>query len=305
MTTLKSILTVVQNQITNRPIFVGLFAAVAVVFVWSGWIVVSRQGVTHELSIWDLSLLRFATASLAVTPFLLAWKVRFASLFQPKVAIPALASGQVYVTLSFAGLQSSPAANAGIVVNGLLPVATLLILIAKRRFELTRSDAIACMMVLFATLMLRRGEAIELREIVFFAGAALSLSFYMVQVKDAALDARTLFLAIPIVNATFAVPLWLVLDGGLTASATNIAIQAGYQGILVSIIAIGMLTFAVRKMGSIAVSLVLSAVPSATALLAYVFLKEPLNPAQFWALGIATAALSLQMLKVVPNGFVA
>ncbi|MEM9472347.1 MAG: EamA family transporter, partial [Pseudomonadota bacterium] len=55
----------------SRPL-IGWFAAFGVVFIWSGWVVVSRLGVVQTLTIYDMVTLRFVVATIAVAPF--AWR---------------------------------------------------------------------------------------------------------------------------------------------------------------------------------------------------------------------------------------
>ena len=46
--------------------FLGAAAAICVVFFWSGWIVVSRLGVTNNLTVYDVTGLRFSIGAVAV-----------------------------------------------------------------------------------------------------------------------------------------------------------------------------------------------------------------------------------------------
>ena len=46
----------------------GILAALCAVFIWAGWVVSSRWGITTDFSPVDLTWLRFSTASLVLLP---------------------------------------------------------------------------------------------------------------------------------------------------------------------------------------------------------------------------------------------
>ncbi len=275
---------------------IGFFAAISVVFIWSGWIVLSRNGVQGDFSIWDLGLLRFGTAAVIVLPFLLG-KISLKTLFSIRIALPALASGAIYVLLSFAALRNSPATNAGVVVNGLMPIVTIILLFVMASRKPTRLDIVLSMVLLGANLILLKGNLIEFSAFALFLGATFSLTFYMVSVKQWQLDPKLFFFAVPVVNATVMIPLWLALDGDLTGPIGPIALQAGYQGVLVTLGAVTMLTYAIHKIGSIAASMIMAAVPFTTAVLAYFVLGEGITILHVVALVLCTGGITLHILK--------
>ena len=58
-------------------IVLGSAAAVFVVLLWSGWIVVSRSGVTRHLTVYDLAGLRFGIGASVALPYIVwrrAWR---------------------------------------------------------------------------------------------------------------------------------------------------------------------------------------------------------------------------------------
>lgn len=98
----------------------GWLAALGVVVIWSGWVVVSRLGVVQSLTIYDMVTLRFAVATLAVCPFV--WRFWPRSLHWWQIGLIACGQGVPYLLLTFAGLQFAPASYAGTMMNGTLPV---------------------------------------------------------------------------------------------------------------------------------------------------------------------------------------
>ena len=61
----------------QSSILIGAIAAVCVVFFWSGWIVISRIGVTHHLTVYDVTGLRFSIGAAVALPYIIwqrAWR---------------------------------------------------------------------------------------------------------------------------------------------------------------------------------------------------------------------------------------
>lgn len=274
----------------------GLAAAFAVMFIWSGWIVVSRSGVQGDLSIWDLSLLRFGTATAIVVPLLIWRKQSIRALFRRDLILPALASGLIYVLFSFAALRQSPAANAGVVVNGLMPIGSMLMLFLLAGKRPTRSDGLVGGLLLGANLLLLQGNALGAVDFLLFVAATLSFTFYMVFVREKQLDPTLFFFAVPVVNLAAAAPLWLILDGSITGPIEPILVQAGYQGVVVSIFAVTLLTYAVRHVGSVMASVIMAGVPVTTALLSFAALGEAVSAVQIFSLALATFGICLHFV---------
>ena len=99
-------------------------AACLSVVIWAGWIILSRLGVQTALTPYDITLLRFGTAALITLPFSLTYNWKTVKWNQ--VLLIALGCGFPYTMLSFFGLKTIKAANAGVLVNGMLPVLGLL-----------------------------------------------------------------------------------------------------------------------------------------------------------------------------------
>lgn len=275
------------------PYLLGFAASVVVVLIWSGWVVLSRAGVTGAFSLWDLGLLRFGTAAVIVLPLLL-WRHRpLSAIFTPKIMLPALFGGSAYALFSFAALAQSPAINAGVIVNGLIPIATIcLIFVFAHRRPRSRELAIS-LLIIFANFLLLRGELIPWGSYAMFVAATFSLAFYFVAVSIWTLDSETFFYAMPIINTIFIIPCWLLFDGKIEADLGDIVRQAAYQGVVVTIGAVTLLTFAIHRIGSVMVAVTMSGVPAMTAVLGYGFLSEPITTLHLVVLGLSMTGIIL------------
>jgi drug/metabolite transporter (DMT)-like permease len=96
----------------------GLFA----ISIWVGWILLTRYGVTTSLSPFDITALRFACAGLLLAPIVIKRGfglrlVGFKTLF-----IICFGAGVPYVLIASGGLQFAPAAHAGALIPGTMPL---------------------------------------------------------------------------------------------------------------------------------------------------------------------------------------
>jgi drug/metabolite transporter (DMT)-like permease len=288
--------TAVKN-VASHTVY-GVLAGCLVVLIWSGWIVMSRNGVMTSFSIWDLAFLRFATAATIVLPFFLRKPHYWNQIFLPKVALPALACGTVYVLLSFAALRSSAAANAGVVVNGLMPIAAMILLAIMAAKRPSVADYGISILLLSANLILLGGGLISLSSFLFFLMATFSLAFYVVSVRLWKIPLGIFFFAVPIVNALVVAPLWFLKDGSFEENTLeDIAMQALYQGILVTLGALTLLTFCIKSIGPVSASVIMSTVPFATALLASIVLHEPVSAWHLFALLLCSTGIVVHALR--------
>jgi len=55
----------------HHNLLLGGIAAISVVLFWSGWIVVSRFGVSNNLTVYDIAGFRFSVGAAVVLPYIL------------------------------------------------------------------------------------------------------------------------------------------------------------------------------------------------------------------------------------------
>jgi drug/metabolite transporter (DMT)-like permease len=268
-------------------------AGIALVCIWSGWIVVSRLGVQATLEPADITLLRYCTACIAALPLILRhdWG-KFKPLHYLAVG---LGVGFPYTILSFYGLRAIKAAHAGVLVNGMLPVLGLIVarLLFSQRINLLRYSAIA---LIFLSNMVMAGSDIfqvgHLRGIFLLLAAACVYMVHMTGIRQWGFDWRDVLVTVPVVNVILFIPLWFLFPSALfQASFTEMALQSVYQGIVVNIIALMFVAYTIRRLGLITASLYMSFVPVVTAVFAWIFLGEHLIMREI--LGIAGCSAGL------------
>ncbi|WP_310601337.1 DMT family transporter [Desulfobulbus sp.] len=270
-----------------------VLAALTMVCIWSGWITLSRYGVHTDLQPADITLLRYWTALLVVAPFAVRYPWRRFRLWQHLVV--GLGVGFPYTMLSFYGLTHVRAAHAGVVVNGMLPVlgAAAAWLLYRQRLSSHRYAAIG--LIFIANFVMTGGSLLALDQamgIALLLGAAGCYTCHMIGIHLYRMTWRDAVVIVPLVNVAIFTPLWYLFPTGLArAPLKDIAIQAGYQGVVVNVLALICVAYAIRHLGTITVSLFMSFVPVATALWAWLLLGEALTAWEF--AGIAGCSLGL------------
>lgn len=276
-----------------NPIFLASLGAMLITFIWSGWIILSRSGVQSTLTPEDLTVIRFGTGTIFTLPFALRYNWKALSLW--KAVIVALGCGFPYTMFSFYGLLSVKAANAGVIVNGLLPVFGLILGFLVLGETTTRQRVFAVGLILIANfIMIGHPGSLATTWFgwVMLLGAACVFSAYLFLGKRWGFTTRDVLAFLPIINLVLFLPWWLMTESGIPATPmSELILQASYQGVLVSVIALLLTFYAIQYIGAMTLSIYLSFVPFITSILAWFILKEHL--ATFEVVGIVLCSFGL------------
>ncbi len=298
MTIFQGVLTSKNSQLTNDKLL-AILGASAIVFVWSGWIIISRVGVQTNLTPHDITMLRYGTGTLFTLPFALKYNWKKITLW--KAVVVSLGCGFPYTMLSFYGLQTIKAANAGVVVNGLLPVFGALFAYLALSERVTNKRLMAIGIILVANLiMIGNPQALVhgWTGWVMLIGASLVFSSYMFLGKRWGFGTKDVLAFLPLINAAIFLPWWLLSDSGIPeASLAEILLQASYQGVLVSVIALMITFYAIQHLGAMTLSIFFSFVPFVAAILAWMILGESLSIAEISAIGLCSIGLVIYARK--------
>ena len=256
-------------------------AAICVVFFWSGWIVISRLGVTGHLTIFDLTGLRHGIGAVVALPYII-WSRAWRGLTPWRTLILTLTAGAPYALLSYSGFIYAPAAHGGVFLNGCLPIFTTLFawiwLGQRSRF----SQMVGLVIILAGVTLVgyegflsSGGSMTWIGDLLFLAAIAL-FALFMVANQVWSVNPGQVIFSITIVPAVVYTPIWLLwLDSNLTsAPASEIILQGAYQGLVPSVVGISCLNIAVRHIGPRATSALVSSVPVVAALAAIPVLNE-------------------------------
>ena len=259
----------------------GAAAAISVVLFWSGWIVVSRLGVTNNLTVYDMAGFRFIVGAAVVLPYII-WRRTWQGLTPIRVLVLTLTAGIPYALLSYFGFTYAPAAHGGVFLNGCLPVFTTFfgwIWVGQK----SRISQVAGLGVILIGVTLvgyegflsSSGGLTWFGDFLFVAAIAL-FAVFMVANRVWSITPGQVLFSVTIVSAVVYIPIWLLwLDSNLAvAPRSEILLQGAYQGLVPSVLGISCLNVSVRRLGTNATSLFLSTVPVVAALAAIPILQE-------------------------------
>lgn len=263
------------------------------VCIWSGWITISRYGVHTDLQPADITLLRYWTALLAVSPLAVRFPWRQFRWWQ--YLMVGLGVGFPYTMLSFYALKVLRAAHAGVLVNGMLPVlgAIAAWLLFRQRIATHRYAAIG--LIFCSNIVMTGGSVFVLDHaagILLLLGAAVCYTCHLTGLRLCGMRWQDALVVVPVVNVVLFTPLWYLFPSRFDrASLHDMALQAVYQGLVVNVLALACVAYAIRYLGTITVALFMSFVPVVTALLAWAVLGEALKPWEI--IGIAGCSIGL------------
>ncbi|MEM6577279.1 MAG: DMT family transporter [Pseudomonadota bacterium] len=275
----------------------GLISAVAVLFIWSGFLVVSRAGIQSSLTAGDITMLRFALTGALFLPFARRWWPRHVPLWG--LCLMALCGpGALYSMLTFAGLGQTSAAHGAIFTNGALPFFTVALIVAVTGKWPGRNQVMALFIVvaggvLFALPGLSVGGTSKLGGIALLLSAAAILSVYTFCLNHWRLSPREALVLINVPNAVLFLPIWaLFLPSGLAEAATGmVLLQALYQALGPGLLAVIFYALAATHLGAAMTAGFSAAVPVTAALLAIPVLGERLTALEWLATGVVTLGL--------------
>lgn len=269
------------------------------VFIWSGWIILSRVGVHSNLTPADITMLRLGTGALVTLPFALRYAWKKVTLW--KVVIVSLGCGFPYTMFSFYGLRIIKAANAGVIVNGLLPVFGALLAFLVLGEHVGKKRLLAIAIILFAN-MLMMGSFDPAGDTwigwLMLIGASLVFSSYLFLGKRWGFTTRDVLAFVPLTNALLFIPIWLMTESGIADTSWEaITTQCLYQGVLVSVVALMLTFYAIQHIGAMTLSMFLSFVPFSTAVLAWILIGESLTYLELLAIVCCSVGLVIYARK--------
>ena len=222
----------------------GLFA----ISIWVGWILLTRYGVTTTLSPYDITALRFACAGLLLAPVVYrrGWGIRQVGITKWLVIV--CCAGVPYVLIASSGLQFAPAAHAGALVPGTMPLWAALLAMLFLKEKITGVRKLGLMLipvgiVIFVGAGLTDFASGNWRGHLLFLTAAMTWASFTVAMRSAGQSGFTPLQAAAVVSVVSAVvylPVYLLFlpHRIMEAPLGPIITQTIYQGIFVSIISL-------------------------------------------------------------------
>jgi drug/metabolite transporter (DMT)-like permease len=265
------------------------------VCIWAGFIVVSRLGVSTSLTPWDIAAIRFVVAGLLLLPYAMRKGLALDHPGWVGVAAIVTGCGAPMVLLVNAGLLFAPAAHAGALFPGLMPlmVALLAAAILKEPFTAPKSLGLILIAAGAVGIVCGTGGALGTAQNIghaAFLAAALAWAGYTVAMRLDGLHAA----AIAAVGSLLLyLPAYALIARArvLQAPLSDIALQAVIQGVLTAIVALLLYGRMIGILGATRGAAFVALTPAMTALLGIPVLGE-------WPSALDWTAIALISLGV-------
>jgi drug/metabolite transporter (DMT)-like permease len=259
----------------------GGVAAICVVFFWSGWIVISRLGVTHSLTVYDITGLRYGIGAVVALPYLI-WSRAWQGLTPLRTLILTLTAGAPYALLSYSGFIYAPAAHGGVFMNGCLPIFTTIFAWIWLGQRIRWSQIVGLGIILAGVFLVGYDGFVSsvdgktwIGDFLFLVSIALFAVFMVANRVWSIVPAQVIFSA-TLVSAVVYIPIWLFwLDSNLAvAPGSEVLLQGAFQGLVPGVLGISCINIAIRRIGPRPTSVFLSCVPVVAAMTAIPILNE-------------------------------
>lgn len=278
---------------------VGAAGALGAALIWGSWIVITRFGVTTTLTPFDAAFLRFGIPAVLLLPVLWREGLALHRIGIARTVLMVCGAGLPFFLVSTAGMQFAPAAHAGALLPGTMPlfVALLAAFVERERFggsRLAGFGLIVAGVVAIGGYHLLLGEGGQSRGHLLFLSGALLWAIYTLAFRRAGIGAWHGAALVNFYSILAFLPFYAWHGSRLPqASWPELALQGVSQGLLSGIVALLAYGIAVRRLGGPRAAVFISLTPVIAALIAIPALGE--WPDAVTTLGIAAVSLGVAL----------
>jgi drug/metabolite transporter (DMT)-like permease len=259
----------------------GAVSVLAAVSIWASWSAVTRLAVTASLGAWDIVALRFGVAGLLLAPVLARRGLARDRLGWCGLAVTIAGLGAPYALVAASGLRLAPAYDQGALNPGCMPVFVALITSIALGEKRSAAQNLGLSLVLAGVAVIVASHAATWNASrtcgdALFLVAAFMTACGTVVMRQAKLDPLHATALISTGSLVIYLPIYLALHGARLTQAplADIAIQAAFQGVLVTIVALFLYGRAVVILGASRGAAFGALVPALSALFAIPLLGE-------------------------------
>jgi drug/metabolite transporter (DMT)-like permease len=283
----------------------GYLCAVAVLFVWVGFLLAARLSVKQAMTPWDVAALRYAGAFAGAVPLalLLGWP----RLPPRRIAAIVATAAFGFPLFCYAGFGFAPVSHAGVMNAGMLPFLTAALGAIWLNEAWTRRRAlslavVACGVALLALDTFGGYPGSWRGDLLLLAGACC-WAVYTTLVKLWGVSAMEATLSAALWAAPIYLPVWwLLLHSNLDAVPLGAAaFQFVYQGFFAVLLAGFLFTRAVTALGAPRTTTITALVPAMAALAAWPLLGEALGAAGLAGVALVSAGMILGVSGRLPR----
>lgn len=269
--------------------------ALFAISIWAGWMVLTRFDLGQStLTIYDITAIRFGTAALLLLPVLFRHGAIARSVGIGGTALMVTGAGAPYALVAASGLQFAPAAQAGALIPGVMPLFATALSVVVLKEAVSRQRLAGFVLIPIGVLLLVGPSLLApvgQRWIgqVLFLSAALCWATYTVTVRRSGLRPLHGAAIVAFWSACLFLPIYLLAPlprGIASASISTIAIQVIFQGLLTSVVSLIAFNRAVSILGASRAAVFASLVPALATLMAIPILGEVPSSIEIGAIGL-------------------
>jgi drug/metabolite transporter (DMT)-like permease len=286
-----------------NPTLLGWAAALAMVFIGSGWQLATRHGASGSFLPLDLALLRYAVPALLLAPVWWRLLISQASL-QPKrstlrMGLVAVGAGLPFGLLVMTGARYAPVSHMAALLPGLMPLMVIAGASCMARQMPARRQLLAGAVVfagvsLVSGMWTTAGGAHYWLGDALFVSATVLWSIYSLAFRGLGITGLQSAAVISFWSALAVVPLWLWSADTqlLKVSASALAWQVAWQGVIAGIIGIATYGYAMRVLGPTRPAVVGALVPVVSSIGGVWLLGETMSTAAWCGVALVTVGIA-------------
>jgi drug/metabolite transporter (DMT)-like permease len=251
------------------------------VTIWAAWMPITRLSVSSTLGPFDLAFLRFAAAGILLAPVLLRPGLDLGHARWWHLLILVLGAGAPYSLVAASGLQFAPAAHAGALTPGVMPVfaGLLAAFFLGERINVAKGGGYILILVGVLTIagwasLAEAGE--QWRGHCLFITAAFMWAAYTVTLRKTGLEPLHGAALVAVGSAIGIGPAYLCFGNGQIWSAPieDILFQLTFQALIATVLSLILFGKAVRLLGASAAASYGALVPGLAAMMGIFILHE-------------------------------
>lgn len=264
-----------------KNLTLGVFWAAFAIVIWSGSLVLLRLGVTTNLNTYDLTVLRFGVAGVVLLPVVIKQGIALDRLGTIGVVLLITSFGALYIVLISEALKTASASAAGALNPGIMAVGAVLLGIILFKDRAGPANIIGIILILVGVCAEAFLNASGLTCGHFILGlTGIMWATYAVIVRKSGIRSLHATALVAVGSAVIYLPIYaLTLPKQVFAAPLfDILIQAGFQGVLVGILAVYAFNRSIELLGAAVGSTLPALIPLVTLLLGAFFLGESFRP---------------------------
>jgi drug/metabolite transporter (DMT)-like permease len=258
----------------------AVFGLIAVC-IWASWSAVTRLAVTTHLDAWDIAALRFGVAGILLSPVIVRQGLARQRLGWLGLVTMVAGAGAPYALLAAGGLKFAPAHDQGALNPGVMPLFVALIASIVLREQFSTARKIGLSLILAGALVIVGLHAVAWSTSRTFGHAlflceAFLWACFTVVMRQARLDPLHATAIVSTGSLLMYLPIYLALYRTrlLQVPLADIAVQAVFQGVLVTIVSLLLYGRAIAILGASGGAAFGALVPALSALFAVPLLGE-------------------------------